>query len=156
MSPLPPEVERMIEESFAADRARDQKRRMKTGALEIELEGALDDWPVSSSEFQGELSIFSKTIRQSGILHSQRAIAFDAVDASGYPLAEFTIRTLGPPAIGIITAAVSSWLAGRAGRKARLKFGDIEAEARTPEEVERLLKAAAAFRASIKEAGEEE
>jgi hypothetical protein len=32
-----------------------------------------------------------------------------------------------------------AWLQGRAGRKVRLKFGDIEVEGRTSEDLKRLL-----------------
>ena len=66
------------------------------------------------------------------------------------------IEYLDPSAIGIVTAAVTGWFAGRAGRKARLKFGDVEAEARTPEEVEQLLRSAATFHAQVKQQGKEE
>ena len=55
------------------------------------------------------------------------------------PLAQ-VVGTLG---VGGILVA---WLQGRAGRKVRLKVGDIEAEARTAEEVEKLLLLAKQFR----------
>ncbi len=152
---VPPEMAKLIEQSFAADREREKKRRMETGEVEIELERASDDPPIPDPSFQQELETFGGALGAAGIVYSQRAIALDAVDAHGYPLAEFVIRTLGPPAIGVVTAAVTGWLAGRAGRKVRLKFGDVEAEARTPEEVERLLKLATEFRARIENKGGE-
>lgn len=40
------------------------------------------------------------------------------------------------PTLGVVLVA---WLQGRAGRKVRVRFGDTEAEARTPEELERVL-----------------
>ena len=40
------------------------------------------------------------------------------------------------PAIG---TALGAWLHARYGRKVRIKVGDIEAEAQTPEELEKLL-----------------
>ncbi len=159
MAPLTPEqqeqVEAMFAASFARDAALDKKRRVETGELEIELESAPDDPPVNDPGFQQELGTFGGTLRAAGIAYSQGAIAFDSVDAHGYPLAEFVIQYLGPPAIRIVTAAVTGWFAGRAGRKARLKFSDVEAEARTPKEVEQLLKSAAAFRAQVAKEGKE-
>lgn len=38
-----------------------------------------------------------------------------------------------------LTALLGAWLAGRNNRKARVKVGDVEAEARTPEQVKDLL-----------------
>ncbi len=153
MAPLTPEQQNQVEAMFAASFAKDaalaKKRRMETGALEIELGSASDDLPINDPGFQHELAIFGGALKAAGVVYSQRGIAFDSVDAHGYPLAEFAIQHLGLPAIGIVTAAVTGWFAGRAGRKARLKFGDVEAEARTPEEVEQLLKSAAAFRAQV-------
>jgi hypothetical protein len=61
----------------------------------------------------------------------------DSVDAVGGFTGEFValVKTLGPPGI----AALGGWVAGRSGRKVRLKIGDVEAEAGTREEVEKLL-----------------
>jgi hypothetical protein len=47
-----------------------------------------------------------------------------------------------------VAAGVTGWLAGRTGRKVRLKVGDIEAEARTIKEVGQLLQRAQALQAS--------
>ncbi|SDN00205.1 hypothetical protein SAMN05216360_10531 [Methylobacterium phyllostachyos] len=69
-------------------------------------------------------------------------MAFDSVDAVGFALPEYIIplaQAVGPT-LGVILVA---WLQGRAGRKVRLKVGDVEAEARTADEVERLLNKAA-------------
>ena len=43
------------------------------------------------------------------------------------------------PYIAAIAGVVGAWLHAKYGRKARLKIGDVEAEAQTVEEVERLL-----------------
>jgi hypothetical protein len=155
---IPPEQQRIIEASFAADEARARKQRMETGALEIEFEGAPDDPSVSDSTFQAELDAFSGTLRQSEIPHSQRAIAFDAVDAHGYPLAEFTIQLLNSPAIGVLGTAIGIWLKGRFGRKAHLKFGrdEVKLEGYTPEEIDQVLERAVAYRASLEKAGKAE
>ncbi len=72
-------------------------------------------------------------------------MAFDSVDATGYPLPEFLV-TLGPPTIAALAAIAGAWVQARYGRKVRLKVGDVEAEARTAEEVEKLFVRAAEFR----------
>jgi hypothetical protein len=48
----------------------------------------------------------------------------------------------------MLSAAALAWLQGRAGRRLRLKVGDIEVEARTPEEGEQMLQRALALQAS--------
>ena len=53
-------------------------------------------------------------------------------------LGEWTIQA-GPFVAPAISAVAGAWLQTRVGRKARLKFGDIEVEASTPAEIEKLL-----------------
>ena len=149
------EIEKAVSANRAFQAALETKRLMETGELSIELVGAVDDPPVPDPAFQAELNTFSGTLHQAAIPYSQSAIVMDAVDAHGYPLAEFAIQLLDSPAIGVVGTAIGVWLKGRYDRKARLKFGDVEAEARTPEEIEQLLQSAASFRASIKKAGKE-
>ncbi len=145
----------MFAASFARDATLDKQWGMEAGELGIELGSAPDDPPTNDPGFQQELAIFGGMLKAVEITYTQRAIAFDSVDAHGYPLAEFAIQYLDPPAIGIVTAAITGWFAGRAGRKVRLKLGDVEAEARTPEEIEQLLRSAAAFRAQVEKQGKE-
>jgi hypothetical protein len=89
-------------------------------------------------KYQAELSEFSKSLRSAGTKVSQHGMAFDAAEFLGYPLPEFTVslaQGIGP-ALGV---ALGAWLKGRYGRKARVKIGDIEAEAQTVKEVGELL-----------------
>lgn len=134
----------------------DRKRRLKLGELRIELLPASDHPPVYAAALRAELNAFRNSLRRAGIVHLQRAKTFDAEDARGHQPAVVTIQTLGPPEINAITAAVGGWLAGRASRKARVKFGDVEAEARTPMEAEQLLRTAAQYRSSLEKANKEE
>ncbi len=71
----------------------------------------------------------------------------DSVDAQGYPLGEFiaVLKTLGGPAIGAVALAAGAWVQTRYGRKVRLKIGALEAEGRSVEEVEKLLKVASDY-----------
>ena len=47
---------------------------------------------------------------------------------------------LGQPGISVFAGVASAWAQGRFNRKARGRVGDVEAEARTPEEVVQMLK----------------
>lgn len=89
-------------------------------------------------KFEAELREFSKSLHSVGMKVSQRGMAFDSAEFLGYPLPEFTlslVQAIGP-ALGV---ALGAWLKGRYGRKVRVKIGEVEAEARTMEEVETLL-----------------
>lgn len=64
----------------------------------------------------------------------------DDAGASGWGTGDFTlIVTAGPPLITGAAAIIGGWLQARYGRKVKFKIGDVEAEARTLEEVENLL-----------------
>lgn len=99
-----------------------------------------DDRPERDPAFQQELNRFKESLRAAGIRYSQLGMALDSAVATGYPLAEFIIKELGPAAVGVLGTAVGAWISGRHGRKVRLKIGDIEAEGRTKEEVIELVK----------------
>jgi hypothetical protein len=61
----------------------------------------------------------------------------DAVDAVGGATGEFLAfaKILGPATI----AALGGWLAGRDGRKVKIKVGEIEAEANSVKELDEVL-----------------
>lgn len=151
MSPLTPEQQERIAKEMAANRARQdaltRKQRIEAGEFSIDLVRTADDPPENDPEFQKELSQFGASLRDAGVPYSQTAIAFDSVDAHGYPLPEFiiAIKVLGPPAIAALATAAGAWVQARYGRKVRLKIGDLEAEARTAEEVASLLQIAKQF-----------
>src|SRR5579872_5685916 len=152
MSPISDEQRAEWLNELAANRAHQEaimhRQRLEAGEFTLELIRADDDPEVPDPDFQRGLSQFRASLRDAEIHYRQTAIAFDSVDASGHPLPEFifAIRTLAAPTIAALGAVLGAWLQGRYGRKARLKIGDTEAEARTPEEVERLLRTAARFR----------
>lgn len=106
--------------------------------LDLTLIRAADDGPLNGREVQDAIAGISRELHRSGVRYSQRGMAFDSADAVGFALPEYIIplaQAVGPT-LGVILVA---WLQGRAGRKVRLKVGDVEAEARTAGEVERLL-----------------
>lgn len=89
-------------------------------------------------KFQDELSKFSASLSSAGAKLSQRGMAFDSTEFSGYPLPEFTV-SLANSILPVLGVALGAWLKGRYGRKARVKIGDVEAEAQTVQEIDALL-----------------
>ena len=142
------------EEAYAAYLANEarqdtlhRQRLAERGEVSIELVAAEDDAPPASEEFQAGLSGFGAALKDNGVTFGQMAIAMDSVDAHGYPLGEFiaALKTLGGPAIGAVAVAAGAWVQAHYGRKVRLKIGELEAEGRSVEEVEKLLKVAADY-----------
>ena len=119
--------------------------------------------PEASPEVQRELLLRSlrgnRLVSESPVTEFQNAadrlglplseVAYGAVPVGDFmvPLAQVAIPALGGVLVG--------WLQGRAGRKVRIKTGDTEAEARTPDDVARLLDLIAAHKAKMA-AGENE
>jgi hypothetical protein len=94
-----------------------------------------------SKEYQAELEKVASSLKQQGVKFSSRMRFEEAEGAPAFLLGSFTIeiaKSVGP----ILGAVIGAWLHARYGRKARLKIGDVEAEARTVEEVEKLLRVA--------------
>lgn len=101
--------------------------------LEVEV---LD---TSKDDFQGDIESMSAALRATGSGLSQRMFVMDSAGDSGgaIQLAQMSI-----PVVTAVIGAFSGWFAARAGRKVRLKIGDIEAEAGSVKEVERLIEIA--------------
>lgn len=103
--------------------------------LEIDLIPAPNDAEMFSREYQTVLNEFSRVAKPT----SQRAFAMDAIDAVGGPLGEYAFKLAGI-LIPTVTAAVVAYISGRAGRKVKIKFADIEIEASSIEQVDAALK----------------
>jgi hypothetical protein len=142
MCPLTPEQQAELARVSAANRATQdalsKRRRMETGELEIELMRGGVDPQVHEPAYQVELQKFKDQLNEAGIQYKQRAIAFDSVDAHGYPIGEFALEFLKTYA-PVISAVLAAWITAKYGRRVRVKFRDIEVEARSAEEVERLV-----------------
>jgi hypothetical protein len=65
------------------------------------------------------------------------------------------IITLGPAAIAAIAAVAGAWVQTRFGRRIRLKSNEVEAEARTTQAIDELLKRVSAFPDSKQVTGED-
>jgi hypothetical protein len=113
---------------------------MDQNRVELTLVGAPDD-AAFTGEGQGEAEKFDAALRRRRLQVTAIAVG----SGPGILTGQFLV-TLGPPAIAAIAAVAGAWVQARYGRKVRLKVGDIEAEARTTEEIETLLRRAAEFR----------
>jgi hypothetical protein len=106
---------------------------------EITLDRAPDDPPEYDLNYQEELATFVSTLEAAGVEYSQRLISLQSADAGGWPIGNFALScALG--AIPTLAGLAGAWVQARYGRKVRIKVGDMEAEANTVEEIERLLK----------------
>jgi hypothetical protein len=106
---------------------------------------APDDSTIYSPEFQAGLQTFDDALRAEGIKVSPRVLVRKSAGGGSSYVGEFLIplaQVVGP-ALGVVLVA---WLQGRSGRKVKLKVGDVEAEARSVEEVQTLLRSAQQFR----------
>lgn len=113
--------------------------------LSATLVPAADDPPRSNPETQAEFWNITHALQARGLKVSSRVFVQDTVDGGMSNLGQLTIdlaRDFAPA----VTAVLGAWAQARFGRKVRLKIGDTEAEARTPEEIEKLLALAAQHR----------
>lgn len=114
---------------------------MDAPELQLTLIPAPDDPRLKSSAYQAELRQLEQDLQSKGIQASalfEVREAWTPVPMPAPYLGDFFIKlttAIGP----VLGAVVGAWLHARYGRKVRLKIGDIEAEAQTAEEVEKLL-----------------
>jgi hypothetical protein len=112
---------------------------MKTQELEVTLIPLSDEaysWEMQTAfeEFAAEAQSNDVLIFSKPVVVPPGYVGAPADLLSG----EFLLKLI--PMIGpIVGTATGAWLHARYGRKVRLKAGELEAEAQTVEEVERLL-----------------
>ncbi|EGH98771.1 MULTISPECIES: hypothetical protein [Pseudomonas syringae group] len=106
--------------------------------LKLKLTAAPTESNVRDPGYQQDLASVRTALLEAGILHSERRMMYDAPGVEGYAIGQYVIEaaTIAGPIVGV---AVGAWLKGRAGRKVRLKVGDIEVEAFTQAEVDALV-----------------
>jgi hypothetical protein len=105
--------------------------------IKFVLKRSPEDGPQFSREHQASIGEVFTAFSKEGIKIQPRAFAMDAVDAVGGATGEFMAfaKVLGPA----IVAALGGWLAGRNGRKVKIKVGEIEAEANSVKELDEVL-----------------
>jgi len=88
-------------------------------------------------EVQG--AVRAQGVKVSSVVELQESVGSETVWLGKYTI---EVAKIAAP---VLAGIIGAWLQARYGRKARLKIGDIEAEARTVEEVEKLLEHAKNF-----------
>jgi hypothetical protein len=101
------------------------------------LKRSPEDEPQFSREYQADMGKVFTAFHNEGIKIKKTFFTLDAVDAVGGATGEFLAfaKILGPATV----AAVGVWLAGRNGRKVKIKVGEIEAEANSVEQLDEVL-----------------
>jgi hypothetical protein len=120
-----------------------EQEAMDLDLVELTLLPAPGDPRRVCYEIQAKLVEIQENLRKRGV-GVTTVIAHPTGDTN---MGQFVI-TLGPPAITAIAAVARAWVQTRFGRRMRFKFDDVEAEVRTVQEIDGLLKRLTAFRDS--------
>jgi len=141
----------MIREGFARQEA--TWRRENPGKVRFYLERASGEAPAFSKEGQLAIRPVISALKENKIEADAPFMTLDSVDAVGGYTGEIAVlvQAISP----LLTGILGAWLQSKAGRKVRLKVGDIEVEARTIEEADQLLQRAQALQASQKDTNDE-
>ena len=131
----------------------EHERRKDAGLATIRLVPEADEAPVFSHEFQAEFRNVKASFSENGVQVETPFMALDSADAvSGYTgeLLTSFIQFVGP----VVGVVVGAWLQSKAGRKVRIKIGDVEIEASTKNsltkaELEKILQRALNTRAKM-------
>jgi hypothetical protein len=135
-------------DTFHAFRAR-QAAAIEEPTIHVTL--SRGRFEITHRKFQMKLEEFADSLEQQGVsiyadtTLDERAIrggVVGSVDVLALLTGSFSISIT---QVAPVLAALAAWLAARNGRKVRLKIGDVEAEARTAKEVEKLLLRAKEF-----------
>ena len=121
--------------------------------MTLVLTAAPNDPGARDPEYQRGLTAVSTALRDAGILYSQRNMTFDAAGAEGYSIGQYVISVaqIAGPIVGV---AVGAWIQGRAGRKVRLKVGEIELEAYSQADMDVLVAKALELKKQLAEENE--
>jgi hypothetical protein len=89
--------------------------------------------------------------REPLVVNAVNAVLDDVDSALQVSQIAYELQTLVNAVTPALCTAVGAWLGSRNGRKVRIKVGDIEAEAQTREDVEKLLERARGIQQEIQE-----
>ncbi len=141
------------EEAFAAMAARfaredERWRRENPGKVRFYIENAPDEAPTFSAEGQAALWKVVSALHDHHVDADTPVMARDSADAVGGYTGEIVVllQAVSP----VLTGILGAWLQSKTGRKVRLKVGDVEVEARTVSEAEKLLERAQALQTKQK------
>jgi hypothetical protein len=115
-----------------------ESKDLNSGVALIELDGAPDDPATSNPAYQQELGALLHSLRSNGIGVSARYDALDGVNRGSGLSGTFVVTI---PSLGSrFGALIGAWLDSRYGRRAKLRVGEIEAEADSAKELIKLAK----------------
>ena len=132
--------------SLAAFPAAQANELVEAGELEIKLERADSDPQENTPSYQNEWKTFKRPLDEAGIRYRQTIFALESMGEAGYHLSEFTLSFIKDMAT-VVSAALVAWITSKYGRKVRVKYSDIEVEASSVEEVEKLIDKLVDFKA---------
>jgi hypothetical protein len=118
--------------------------------VELILLGGQDDADWKAIGYQQELKAIERAFRGHGLTVSPQMLAQRSVDGGSWFTGTFMLHLAAQAAVPSL-AFLGGWLKARMDRKMRLKINDIEAEATSVEEIEKLLKLAKDMQAEKEE-----
>lgn len=121
--------------------------------LQLRLLRAPDDSAAFGESYQAELRQFKQHLETAGFAVSPTFAAFDSPGAGKALTGQFLI-SWAPTVVsilGTVGMVAMAWLSGRAGRQLRLKVGDVELEAHSKADIERLVEQVIAPKAQLVE-----
>lgn len=92
------------------------------------------DRPIKSAEYQAELAAFKAVTKSKALT----AYTVDSVDGGGHLTGTFSFQDV-KLLLEVLAPVAIAFIARTAGRKVKLRIGDVEAEARNVDEVAKLL-----------------
>ncbi|VVP46921.1 hypothetical protein PS850_05198 [Pseudomonas fluorescens] len=122
--------------------------------LQLRLLKAPDDSAVFAEAYQAELRQFKQQLETAGLGVSPTFAVVDRAGAVKGLTGQFLLSwvpTLGSP-LKTLGEIAMAWGNGRAGRTLRLQVGDVELEAHSSADIERLVAQALALKALLVEA----
>jgi hypothetical protein len=108
--------------------------------LELTLIPSPEDQSLDDEDYQKDLRAFDDALRAHVLSPSSRVLLIESTGNDISPhLGVFAVGL--KEALPVIGSVLTGWFAGRFGRKIRVKVGDIEVEANTVAEAEKLIAA---------------
>ena len=121
--------------------------------LQVRLLKAAEDAATFGESYQAELRQFKQQLEAAGLAVSPTFAVFDSPGAGGGLTGQFLL-SWAPTAVSIlstVSVVAVTWMNAKAGRKLRLKVGDVELEANNPAEIDHLITQALALKAQLAE-----